>query len=117
MKDSRIYPSITFVLYSGIEKWDAAESLHEILDFSGIPEQLRKMISDYRIYVADIRRLEDTSVFKTDVKQVFDFIRCSEDKEALKKLLLTDEAFRFLEEDALYLLAEYTNSKELKEIS
>lgn len=116
MKDSRLYPSITFVLYSGTEKWNAAESLYEILDFSGIPEALKNMISDYRINVVDIRRLEDTSVFRTDVKQVFDFIRCSEDKEALKTLILTDEGFRFLEEDAVCLLAEYTNSKELEKL-
>ena len=44
--------------------------------------------SDYKINLVEIRKLEDTSVFKTDVRQVFDFIRCSNDKNALKKLFV-----------------------------
>ena len=32
------------------------------------------------------KKLEDTNAFRTDLKQVFDFIRCSEDKEKLEEL-------------------------------
>lgn len=113
MKNSKLYPSITFVLYSGVKAWDGARSLHEILDFTGIPKPLQDMTSDYRVNVVDIRRLEDTTVFQTDVKQVFDFIRCSEDKDMLRELLEKDKSFQNMEEDAIDLLSAYTNSEEL----
>lgn len=116
MQTSKLHPSITFVLYSGEEPWNGARSLHEILDFTDIPEPLREMTSDYKINVIDIRRLEDTSVFQTDVKQVFDFIRCSEDKSSLQDLLTKDSSFQDMEEDAINLLAGYTDSVELKKI-
>ena len=34
------------------------------------------------------RKWKDTSVFKTDIWQVFDFIRYSKNKEQVKKLVL-----------------------------
>lgn len=44
-KDRRLYPVVTFVLYGGKEDWDGPESLHEMLDWTGIPETLRKYVS------------------------------------------------------------------------
>ena len=55
--------------------------LQEMLDFTGIPESLRGMVQDHRINLIEIRKLTDTSMFKTDLRQVFDFIRCSHDKK------------------------------------
>ena len=112
-KDSKLHPAITFVLYSGKEAWDGATSLHEMLDFTDIPESLQKMTPDYKIHVIEIRKLEHTEVFQTDVRQVFDFIRCSEDKAALQKLVESDAYYRDMEEDAYDVVAMYTNSKEL----
>ena len=114
-RDSRLYPTVTFILYSGTEPWDGPKSLHEMLDFTDIPEELREMVADYRINLVDIRKLEDTSVFKTDVKQVFDFIRCSQDKKALKELVERDEYYKSMEEDAFDVAVQYTNATELIE--
>lgn len=58
------------------------------------------MTSDYRINVIEIRKLENTVVFQTDVRQVFDFIRCAEDKELLKELVENDAYYQNMEEDA-----------------
>ena len=114
-KDSRMYPVVTFILYSGIETWDGPKTLHEILNFTDIPEELRGMVSDYRINLIEIRKLEDTSVFQTDVRQVFDFIRCSEDKNALWELVAGDPYYKGMEEDAFEVAAHYTNATELIE--
>ena len=40
------------------------------------------------------KKLEDTNAFRTDLKQVFDFIRCSEDKEKLEELIKADAAYQ-----------------------
>ena len=113
-KEDRLYPVITFVLYSGEEPWDAARSLHEILDFTDVPESLKDMTPDYKINVIEIRKFEHTEVFRTDVKQVFDFIRLSKDKEALLKLVENDDGYKHMEEDAFEVIASYANSTELR---
>ena len=114
-KNDRLYPAATFILYSGSKPWDGPKSLHEMLDFTDIPETLREMVADYKINLIEIRKLEDTSVFKTDVRQVFDFIRCSNDKNALKKLVETDDYYKNMEEDAFDVAVQYTNATELIE--
>ena len=113
-KDSRLHPVITFVLYSGEKAWDGAVSLHEILDFRDVPESLRSMTPDYKINIIEIRNFVHTEVFQTDVKQVFDFIRLSGDKEALLKLVESDDNYRHMDEDAFEVITTYTNSKELR---
>ena len=54
-----------------------------------------------------------TEVFHTDVKQVFDFIRCSEDKKKLVELVENDVYYTQMDEEAFDVVAKYTNSKEL----
>lgn len=115
LKESRMHPVVTFFLYSGVEEWDGPESLHEMIDFADIPEKIIGMVPDYRINLVEIRKLKDTSVFKTDVRQVFDFIRCSEDKKALEKLVESDEYYSNMEEDAYDIVVNYTNASELVE--
>lgn len=112
-KGSRMYPVVTFILYSGTEAWDGPVTLHDILDFTDIPESIIKMIPDYRINLIEIRKLTDTSVFRTDVRQVFDFIRYSEDKKTLKILVEGDAYYRNMEEDAFDIVTHYTNASEL----
>ena len=115
-KDSRLYPVVTFVLYGGEKPWDGPERLHEMLDMDGLPEEMRELVADYPLHLVDIRRLKDTGVFKTDVKQVFDFIRCSGDKKELFKLVQTDESFQSMEEDAYELATNYAGAEELIQV-
>lgn len=112
-KESRMQPVVTFILYSGEEKWDGPESLHEMIDFTDIPDKIIGMVPDYRINLIEIRKLTDTSVFKTDVRQVFNFIKQSENKTALKALVESDASYKNMEEDAYDIIAHYTNATEL----
>ena len=112
-KDSKLHPVVTFILYAGEETWDGATALRELVDVTDIPRGLQEMVQDYKINLIEIRKLEDTSVFKTDVRQVFDFIRYSEDKEALKKLIETEPAYQSMEEDAFDVMVQYANAEEL----
>lgn len=112
-KDSRLYPVVTCILYAGEKEWDGPRSLREMLDFAGIPEDLQELIQDYRINLIEIRKLQDTNVFQTDIRQVFDFIRCAGDKNALKELTQNDPAFRSMEEDAFDVMVQYANVPEL----
>ena len=108
-KNSRLHPVTTIVLYAGEEQWDGPESLHEIIDFTDIPESLRESVQDYKIVILDIRRLKDTSIFQTDVRQVFDFIRCSENWDALYDLVSSNPYFQSMDEDAYEIISKYAN--------
>lgn len=93
-RESRLCPVVTFLLYTGAEEWDGSRNLHGILDFTDIPRDLCKMVPDYRINLIEVRKWEDTNVFCTDVRYVFDFIRCSEDRKALRELVENEEMAR-----------------------
>jgi hypothetical protein len=110
--ESRLYPVITFVLYFGEEEWSGARDLHSMIDFADIPEELRAMVQNYKIQLIEVRKLEDTSVFKTDVRQVFDFIRCSGDPDRLQQLVEGDDAYQDMDEDAYDMAAQYSKDAE-----
>ena len=112
-KDSKLNPIITFVLYAGTEKWDGPNSLHDMIDFTELPESLKEMVSDYKMHIINIREFENTDVFQTDVKHVFDFIRCSTDKEKLLHLVKNDNYYKEMADDAFELVTKYTNDKEI----
>ena len=57
-----------------------------------------------------------SDVFQTDVKQVFDFIRCSNDKRKLLELVENDVYYEKMDDDAYDVVMKYTNSKELVRI-
>lgn len=111
-KEDKLYPVVTFILYAGKEVWDGSLCLHDIIDFTDIPEALVELVQDYNIKVIDIRRLEDTSVFQTDVRQVFDFIRCAEDWNALLNLVNGDSYYQKMDEEAYEVVSKYANLNE-----
>ena len=112
-KGSLLHPVVTIILYMGRERWDGPRTLHEMLDFTGMPEEIRKMAPDYKMNIIDVRRMEDTGMFRTDVRHVLDFIRLSEDREALKRLVESEPYYKEMEEDAFDVAVCYANAGEL----
>ena len=115
MRDSRLAPCVTVVLYYG-EDWDGAASLHDILDFTGIPEEFRDRVNDYRICLCEVRKFENTDVFRTDVKQVFDCLRYAKEPDRLYELAVNDPSYRAMEPDTYDMIAEYTRTRELMKV-
>lgn len=73
--------------------------MHGILDFTDIPEELKEYVNNYRIHLLEVKKMENTDVFQTDLKQVFDFIRCAGDKQKLGNLVEGDPVYQEMEED------------------
>lgn len=115
-RESRLYPVITFIIYTGEEEWDGPRYLSDIIDFRKIPDSLSKMVNDYHINLLEIRKWERMDVFQTDVRQVFEFIRYSKDKKRLGELVTTDPYYKEMEEDAFDVVVRYTKAKELVQI-
>ena len=98
-----------------MEPWDGAKG-YSLLDFTDVPEELRGAVSNYQIHICEVRKFQNTDVFKTDLKQVFDCIRYSEDKEKLYELLMNDPAYKEMDKDTYEVIAEYTNTEQLMEV-
>lgn len=111
-KDSRLHPCVTLVLYYG-EDWDGATNLHSILDFTDIPRDLQDKVNDYRIHVCEVRKFDKTDVFQTDLKQVFDCIRCADDPDKLYQLMTNDPVYQELDEETYDVIAEHIKTVEL----
>lgn len=56
---------------------------------------------------------KETEVFRTDLKQIFDFIRYAKDKKRLKKLVESDPAYQNMDEETYDMVAAYTGAEEL----
>lgn len=111
-REDRLHPCITIVLYFG-DDWDCGRDLHSLLDFTDIPEELRRLVNDYKIYLVEVKKFENTELFKTDLKQIFDFIRVSENRDEVTELVQKDAAYQEMEEDAYDMIAACTDSEEL----
>ena len=111
-KSSRLNPCITLVLYFGHD-WDGSKDLYGILDFTDIPKELKSLVSNYEIHILEVRKLTDTTVFQTDLKQVFDFIRHADSKQQLCELIRSDAAYQSMEEDAYDAAAAFANAGKL----
>ncbi len=115
-KDSRLHPCVTIVLYYGEDCWDGSTSLREILDLEGIPPELRAEVNDYKIHLCEVRKFENTEVFKTDVKQVFDCLRYAKEPEKLYQLVANDPAYQAMDPDTYEAIVEYTGMNELMKV-
>lgn len=108
-------PVVTIMIYYGERPWDKAKDIYDILDHRKLPEKMKAFINHYPIHVLDVRRFTKEEYFKTDVREVFGFIRRSLDKEAVKQYLKErEEQFKNIDEDAYDLIAAMTNTKQLQ---
>ena len=87
--------------------------MHGILDFTDIPQELRGYINNYQIHLLEVRKFPNTDVFYSDLKQIFDFIRMSEDRKGLRQLVQGDAAYQSMDEDAYDMAVAYTDATEL----
>lgn len=115
-KGERFHPVLTVIVYYGAAKWDAPTSLHELLDFGGYEKEIKALIPDYRIHVFDYHDYDSFDVFETELKQVFSFLKCAQDKAQLKKLLAEHrEEYYNVDKETGAFIAAITNSKKLME--
>ena len=105
-KDDRLRPIITLMIYWSDEEWDGKLSLHEIIDFSD--ERLRPFVPDYRVNLLSPSSIVDFAQFRTELGEVFEFIKCSGDKTALTTLLNDNAEFRQLDRASAEVINEVT---------
>ena len=114
--DSRLWPCVTFVLIFG-GHWDGSRDIHGILDMRDISEELQAYVNNYPIHVIEVGKFQNTDVFRTDLKQIFDFIHCSKERDKLITLVQNGPAYQEMDEAAYDMVSEYVNEEGLIEIT
>ena len=86
-RDRRLKPVITAVAYFGLEPWDGALSMHDILDFPD--DMTRRLVPDYPLNLIQAAFLseEDLRKFSTDFSLVGRILGCARDKRKLCELI------------------------------
>lgn len=82
----RLEPVVTLVLYWGSGHWDGSTSLHELLglkDGKGEAPELAGYIPDYRLNLVNAANMDDPSIFRTHLQQIFSMLKYKSDKAAL----------------------------------
>lgn len=119
-KADKLRPVITLVLHFGVDPWDGATSLHEMMDFP--LEEMRTFIQDYKIHLIDPAALEPDELekFSTSLREVLGCIKYSKDKEKLS-FFIRNNTRMMLEINAARVIQAITNitldlSEEVEEV-
>ena len=96
MKQGRILPVMTLVVYFSAREWDGPMSLHEM--FGEQDARVLALVPDYKINLVAPASIKDSDFekFHTSLKEVLSFIKYSQDTDRLWKAVEADEGFRHL---------------------
>lgn len=113
-KSDCLSPMLTIALYHGLEEWDAPKSLREMVDYESIPEEIRedvrKHCNNFHVNFMDMNHMENADKFKTDLREVFGFLKRQNDKEALIDYVNQNERFRHLREETYDVILALSNT-------
>ncbi len=109
-KEEKFAPIITLVVYFGTEgKGDGAGCLHDLLD---IDDELKEYVTNYRLNLYDCQEHDTFNEFHTELRQVFDAVRHSNDKEDLRSIMEENrEAYSNIDSDTKDMLKVVANIK------
>ena len=113
-KDDKFNPVITMVISFASSGWDGPKCLYDMLDVES-DNNTKKFITNYRLNLFDYHDYDNFDMFKTEVKNLFGFLRYSEDKTALKKLAKEDQSYEEIEYETSKLIEELCNVKIIEE--
>ena len=110
-KDDRLIPVITLVLLLSPKQWDGPLSIHEMLNMKD--EYLLSLVPDYKINLITPHDMDEEKLkkFHTSLREVLEFIKYSEDKEKMRKLVFENERYQEMDPKAVSLLNSCTNVK------
>ena len=110
-KKNEYIPVITLVIYWSPGKWTGPKSLHEM--FSIKDKEVLSFVTDYKMNLLVPGEVDDNDLdkLKTSLRNVFKYIKCSQDKILLQKLIHEDEQYQHLDRKATQVINVITDSK------
>lgn len=114
----RLMPVVTIGIYLGEKTWHGSARMGDLTAMAEIPPQIRRQIesfwNDFQVNLLDIHSLESVDVFRTDLREVFGFLKLQGNKAELIRYVEENEAFRSMSEDAFDVLSIYADNVKLE---
>ena len=109
-KGDKLIPVVTIVVYFQPEKWDGPKSLHEMLDFTGMSDEMVKRIPDYEMILlqpSDYKEMKNGEL-KSSLSIVMGLLKCADSKTEFQDYVdKHSDIFRNLSYDAAAVISEY----------
>ena len=115
-KKDRLCPVITIIFYYGEDKWDGATQLYELfgVEDEGLIHILQKYVSNYRMNLIEVNRIEDVTKYKSDLQMMFHMLEYRKDKRRLLEYTKEhNEYFEKLDSETLQAMAVLLNTGKL----
>lgn len=111
MKEDRLLPVVTLVVYFDSKEWDGPLSVHEM--FAEQDARVLALVPDYKVNLIAPAAIDDKDFgkFRSSLKEVLLFIKYARDKEALKKVLDADETFHHMGREEIDVLNACVGAK------
>ncbi len=104
-KTDKLWPVYTLCLYLGEEKWDGPHSLKDMMQF-GEKDELQEHFADYPFRLYCLNEEQDYSVFRTELRKVFELLQFRKNKKALLQKLKETKEYQHMDEESLEVLSE-----------
>lgn len=113
-KNEKFTPIITLVVYCGTEHpWDGARCLHDLLE---LDDDMKEFVTNYKLNLYDCHEHDTFDEYQTGLRQLFEVVRYSNDKEKLQKIMDENkEAYNNMDCDTRELLEVVANIKITRE--
>lgn len=111
LKDDKITPVITLVIYFGANEWDGPLSLHEMMSVKN--KKLLDYVQNYQIHLIEPAKIKpnDLEKFVSSLREVMSYIKYSKDKDKLSELLNNNPRMTEIERNAARVIQVCTNTK------
>jgi len=104
-KEDKLIPVVTLVIYYGADPWDGPMCMHDM--FTTTNEQVLEFVENYNIHLITPESLEtkDLEKFKSKLRDVLEYIKCSNSEEEMHKLRENERFVNMNYETAMVLSA------------
>lgn len=110
-KTNQLLPIIALTVYFSAEEWTASRTLHDMFS-KNIPQRVLQFVPEYNVSLIAPAEIPDEnfSKFQTELRIVLEYIKNSNDKEKLRKLVQENHAYRNVSKKTVDLVNTMTNS-------
>lgn len=114
-REDRLLPIVSMVVYWGVDSWNGAKSLHEMLDIPPLMAQYKGIINDYRMNLLEVNALENLDAYSGELKALLGFVKYQKDKASLKSFVeANEEIFREVSPETVRAISVLGNARELE---
>ena len=108
-KEDTVIPVVTLTIYWGKEKWDGCIKLSDMFP-RNTPKEIRALATDYKLNLLTPDNITDYKLFHTDIGDVMELIKRSDEPDALEKMAEERNGQWKLENESVLVLNSVINA-------